>query len=314
MEFKVEERVKVGIFVFAGFIILMGTIMWVLGVNLQRKTYSYYIIFRNESVNGLVTGAFIKYQGVEIGKVKSINILQNEPNAVKVDVEINKNIKVYSDMVAQLNIIGITGLKYIEISGGSKDAEILPPGSEIKSKPSPFASVSDKMDDIILGGTKFLYNLIKLTNDTNLTNIKETLKNIKNITLTFNDQIPDIIRKLNMSIKNLEILLTELNSITIDIKQVSNKLSNKEFLDNIDSLTLNLNTVLKSLDSTLNVSTTFISNSNYIFNERRSEILALITSLEEVLRNLEILTRDLKHDPSLLLRGNKKLDRKELMK
>jgi len=116
----------------------------------HRDDVLYRIAF-NESVSGLKPGEPVKYHGVDVGVVKEMMLDPKDPRRVLVDVTLDKLTPVKTDTRAQLKLKGITGLVYIELSGGAPEAQMLaantPAGQvpEIPSEKSQLASVLDQL-------------------------------------------------------------------------------------------------------------------------------------------------------------------------
>ena len=71
-----------------------------------------------------------------------------ETNWDEVRFEVQKGTPMKSDMTATLGSFGITGLKYIEITGGSYDSPDVAPGGEIQSRLSILGRITDRADSI----------------------------------------------------------------------------------------------------------------------------------------------------------------------
>lgn len=136
-----EPRVK---YVLVGlFVILLGagsviTALWLAG-GVGRVEYDKYVVIVRESVAGLSTGSPVKYLGVDVGKVAEIAIRNSEE--VRLTLDIVRGTPIKEDTTAVLGIQGITGLLYVELQGGSRDAPPLAarPGQRfpvIESDPS----------------------------------------------------------------------------------------------------------------------------------------------------------------------------------
>jgi len=118
-----------------------------------------YRIHFPESVSGLAVGDPVKFRGVDAGTVKSIMIDPNDPRLVQVDVRLRKDTPVKTDTRASLAIKGITGVVYVELSGGDKAAKPLlaetRPGKipEIPFQKSGFKAM---LDDLPKAVEKFI--------------------------------------------------------------------------------------------------------------------------------------------------------------
>src|SRR5438128_1231017 len=69
-----------------------------------------YRIHFPESVSGLAIGDSVKYQGVDVGTVKSMITDRDDPRLVLVEVRLRKETPVKTDTRASLALKGITGV------------------------------------------------------------------------------------------------------------------------------------------------------------------------------------------------------------
>lgn len=114
-----------------------------------------YRIHFAESVSGLAVGDPVKYLGVDVGTVKAMSIDPADPQQVQIDVKLRKDAPVKTNTKAVLKIKGITGANFIELSGGSADAQMLvaatPAGQmpEIPSEKSPLSTMTEQLPKVI---------------------------------------------------------------------------------------------------------------------------------------------------------------------
>ncbi|MES2018314.1 MAG: MlaD family protein [Pseudomonadota bacterium] len=112
-----------------------------------------------ESVSGLSVGDPVKFRGVDTGTVKSIINDPNDPRLVQVDVRLRKDTPVRTDTRAGLAIKGITGVIYVELSGGDKQAKpllaVTPPG-KVPEIPFEKSGLKAMLDDLPRAVDKFM--------------------------------------------------------------------------------------------------------------------------------------------------------------
>lgn len=114
-----------------------------------------YRIHFDESVSGLALGEPVKFVGVDVGTVKSMSIDTVDTHWVQVDVKLRKDAPVKTDTKATLKTKGITGVSFIELSGGSAGAQMLvaatPAGQvpEIPAEKSTLATVMEQLPKVI---------------------------------------------------------------------------------------------------------------------------------------------------------------------
>jgi phospholipid/cholesterol/gamma-HCH transport system substrate-binding protein len=84
-----------------------------------------YRIHFQDSVSGLAIGDPVKFRGIDVGTVKSLDIDPDDSRLVQVDLRLRKETPVKTDTRASLTLKGITGVVYIELSGGDPAAKTL---------------------------------------------------------------------------------------------------------------------------------------------------------------------------------------------
>ncbi|TLY52169.1 MAG: MCE family protein [Gammaproteobacteria bacterium] len=110
-----------------------------------------YRIRFTESVSGLALGDPVKYLGVDVGTVKTMSIDAGNPHRVQVEVRLRKEAPVKTDTKATLKIKGITGVNFIELSGGSADARALvsaTPEGQIPEIPSEKSAINTMLEQL----------------------------------------------------------------------------------------------------------------------------------------------------------------------
>src|SRR3546814_11090566 len=78
------------------------------------------------------TTLFRSYRGVRVGEVTSVDLDPDRPTAIRVTIEVQKRTPVGADSVATLELEGLTGGRYVELTGGGPTAPPLepPPGRD----------------------------------------------------------------------------------------------------------------------------------------------------------------------------------------
>jgi phospholipid/cholesterol/gamma-HCH transport system substrate-binding protein len=84
-----------------------------------------YRVHFQDSVSGLAVGDPVKFRGIDVGTVKTLGIDPDDSRLVVVDLRLRKETPVKTDTKASLALKGITGVVYIELSGGDPAAKTL---------------------------------------------------------------------------------------------------------------------------------------------------------------------------------------------
>lgn len=151
-----EPRVHyviVGLFVLVLGVATVGVSLWLAfgDVAYEYKTYR---IYMTESVSGLFIDAPVKYRGVQVGRVRDLALVPNDPQRVQITVDIDAKVRITEDTVATLAVQGVTGIASIELSGGDPAAPELQakagePYPVIKPGQSLFTRVDSAVSELI---------------------------------------------------------------------------------------------------------------------------------------------------------------------
>lgn len=280
---------KIGLFVITLVISLLFIVFWLGKYGFEKKKFDEYSIYFQESVAGLNIGSSIKYKGFDVGSVSEIKLNPSNSEEIQVDISIKKGTPIKDDNYAFLGNLGITGLKYIELRGGSNNSKLLEPNEQglrvIRSETSTLTNLVDSTTDITNELTIVLAQIKKLLNDENIKNISTTLVKTQNSMANieqFSSYLVNNEKKLDELLKNISVLAKNGNKSfeSIDnsantFKALSTELLAEVKKGNFDMRDLSkesfdkLNKVLNSLDGTLLQTQNLIDN----LNQSPSDIL-----------------------------------------
>jgi len=167
-------------------------------------------------VNGLRIGAPVSLTGVDIGSVQDVSFpADSTTNYISVEVSISGSAsrRIREDSLARIRTIGLLGDKYVEISAGSPQSPMLPPGSIIPSAdPIDYEALLGESGDIIT-------NIVETTNSLRsvLASIEQgegllgqMIKNREQGTMTFAD--------LQKAVAHVEATTASLQRITKEVE------------------------------------------------------------------------------------------------
>ena len=280
---------KIGLFVITLVISLLFIVFWLGKYGFEKKKFDEYSIYFQESVAGLNIGSSIKYKGFDVGSVSEIKLNPSNSEEIQVDISIKKGTPIKEDNYAFLGNLGITGLKYIELRGGSNNSKLLEPNEYglkvIHSETSTLTNLVDSTTDITNELTIVLAQIKKLLNDENIKSISTTLVKTQNSMANieqFSLYLVNNEKKLDELLKNISVLAKNGNKSfeSIDKSANSFKALSTELLaevkkGNFDVKDMSkesfdkLNKVLNSLDGTLLQTQNLIDN----LNQSPSDIL-----------------------------------------
>ncbi len=286
---------SVGLLILFGFLLFGGIFIWLRGARFGQESYTITINFEN--ANRVIAGSPVRYRGVKVGEVVSIN---PNANGVKIIVKINRvdlsipreNLLVEAN---QSGLIGETSIDiYPQVQLASTEAEITNPISEecnstliICENDAVKGEVGASID-VLIRNTAEAADLIS---DPELfNNLKEVAKSAQNAA----DGIAEVSRELSdISVtvsQQLQILTATTESTGEQIRQTAAR---------TEELIANLNRVVTTNQDTLQVTLNQISQTSQELNRLVQTISPTLETInsnleqadtKELINNLEILT------------------------
>jgi phospholipid/cholesterol/gamma-HCH transport system substrate-binding protein len=179
----------VGLFVLVLGSALVAGILWIASGGSLQKKYNVYLAIENESVTGLSMNAPVKYNGVEVGRVRGIRLDANNPERVELKFAIEQGTPIRQDTTAVLKTQGLTGIAYVELSGGSINS---PPLLAVAPNEYPvirtIPSLSTRLENVLTSVLEKIdrtsSHIDALLSDKNLEAFSSTLADIATVSRT----------------------------------------------------------------------------------------------------------------------------------
>ena len=168
---------------------LIAGVLWLASGGAFRQRYDLYLAVSDESVAGLNLNAPVKYNGVDVGKVRDIRLDPQNQARVNLLFAIERGTPIKEDTVAVLKTQGLTGIAYVELSGG---AQASPPllaaaGNEyplIRTKPSLSARLENILTNVLAKLDSTSSSINAFLSDENKAAFKSALADIAAISRT----------------------------------------------------------------------------------------------------------------------------------
>lgn len=190
----------VGAFAVAIVLAGLGLIAWFAQSRVSQGYDEYEIHFQG-SVAGLNEGSDVRYNGIKVGTVDVLELNSQNPSEVRALVKLYPTTPVRTDSVASIGYQGLTGVAYVQISGGSPNAALLRIASKdpipvIPSRRSGLEQLVAGAPDLLANATQLLQQLTKLTGPENQQSFASLLNNLNTISASVAGHRPEIDRIL----------------------------------------------------------------------------------------------------------------------
>ncbi|MAB14590.1 MlaD family protein [Parvibaculum sp.] len=212
MEIK-SNNVLIGTFTLITVFGVFLFVMWLSHVQVNQQYDEYEIVF-DGSVSGLSVGGAVQYNGLPVGTVRDLHLMKNNPNKVVALIRVDGRTPVKEDSVAQLELAGITGVAFIQLSGGS------PKSPRLEAKGDQYYPIikaeQSTLQEIATAAPKTLQKIDKLVSsvghivDENRESIRDTLQNLEKMSKVMSDGSSD----MEKAIKELSEASVHLNNIS----------------------------------------------------------------------------------------------------
>lgn len=179
----------VGGFVLVLGVVLIAGVLWLASGGAIQKQYDLYLAIEEESVAGLNLNAPVKYNGVDVGKVRDIQLDVSNPARVNLLFAIERGTPIKEDTVAVLKTQGLTGIAYVELNGGTGGSPPLraTAGSRypvIRTKPSLGARLENVLTRVLAKLDSTSNNINAILSDENRAAFSSALADIATVART----------------------------------------------------------------------------------------------------------------------------------
>lgn len=297
MEEKVNFAV-VGVFVLVLSTALIGGVLWLGSGESYRKVYDVYHAYMKESVAGLSLNAAVRYRGVEVGHVQKIALAPGNVEQVQLTLAIERGTPVKVDTVAILQTYGLTGLAFVELTGGSRDAPPLKTQADekypvIKAGTSLMMRFDSAITALLANLNRTSENFNALMDEDNRRAFKNTLADIKILSHTLAARSSAI----DSSLANAARTMESTARLTGELPQLAQRIQHSA--DAFDRMANELAHTGASASSTLASASSALDDTR----EALPEIRQMVMELRDLTSSLRRFSGELEQNPSALLHG-----------
>ena len=291
----------VGAFVLALGAALIGGVLWLASGGTFQKKYDLYHAIMDESVAGLNLNAPVKNNGVDVGKVRDIRLDRVNPERVVLLLAIERGTSIKEDTVAVLKTQGLTGIAYVELSGGTRAAPELGllAGNAypvIRTKPSLGARLENVLTSVLAKLDSTSNNINVILGEENRAALKSALADIAIVARTVAARKDALDASLVLAEKTLKNTATASTQIAPMLERIGQSAAAIEKMGSDFSQTSASAT--RAVDLVGADVSRFTANTLPELQQLLAELGALTTSLRRV-------TEQTERDPRGLLFGRK---------
>ncbi len=307
-----EQKTRLGIFLAIATIAFLTGLGFFLVPKLRETGDYYFINFRKTSVNGLLRDSAVRYQGVDIGKVTSIEVNRRDRDSVFVHIKIQKGFPMTIDTTAVLALAGITGVRFINLQGGTQASVRLPPGGEVQMA----RGLEEKAGDIVSNIDTAVNSFNSLLSRENLDRINSFLEKAEKSSAMISQVLEAKRGKLEDAFDNVDKAANEFASVTenlhkisADVSDMSQKIGARSevAIDNVAKRFSDeeMGQVIRDFRTFINTTSASLTRIEDSLLAQQGDLKKAVASLAVAMDNLSRFTREISEDPSALIKSRK---------
>mgnify|MGYP003674149997 CR=1 FL=1 len=171
--------VLIGAFALAGFLGLVGFLLWFAQFEMDRQ-FAYYDVHFS-SVSGLSRASEVRFSGLPVGQVVEVRLSPNADGTVLARLEVAGETPVRTDSVATIESMGVTGVSYVGITAGTPTSPLLRDQGgipEIQSGRSTLQSLTEDAPEIMAEALAVMQRISGILNEENQQKVQDILDNL----------------------------------------------------------------------------------------------------------------------------------------
>ena len=294
MDVSKGEKARLGAFLLGAAAFLAVVLFYMVGKKVFTRKIPYFTRL-TESVSGLELGTPVKQNGVDVGNISAILSDSADITRSVVRFEVAKGTPIKQDMIASMGSYGITGLKYLEITGGSYSSQDVAPGGEVRSELSTLGKLTQRADSIAYKIDKLLGNVLAITESQGRDQVERLVRSSANLASSLDSLTADVARIKPG--KRMDAILTQVEASTTALKAKIQKAEIDETVHEYRKAAEGATGVAQKLDITI--------------LRIQEDLSQSMNNLKETMKNMNAFSRQIKENPSVLLRSEEKTERRK---
>jgi phospholipid/cholesterol/gamma-HCH transport system substrate-binding protein len=293
-----QTHVRVGIFVIAAAALVVIVVLAFGGMRFFEHRDHYAVEF-HDSVLGLESGATVSFDGLEVGRVDNIAVSPTELSAVRIEFSVKRGTPVHTDTVAFISMAGLTGLKTIDLRGGSLATPVMKPGGLLEAGQGTLDKIEARAEQLVDQSVKIMEqasNVVAMS--------QKVAENLNAVTDP--KPIQAIIANAERTTRTLEAA-----SIGVAAMVAEDRASVHDALGSLDAASHSANDLMANqVKQLVGNANDLVADLRSIVQGNGSEMRAAMIDLRQASQSIAELTREVRDRPSRLLFSPTPKDRK----
>jgi phospholipid/cholesterol/gamma-HCH transport system substrate-binding protein len=272
----------------------------------DRRDYANYEIYFNGSVSGLARASPVRYLGVDVGRVVTLSVDKHNPGRVKVIAAIDSTAPISGATRARLGLLGLTGLLYIDLQLDeqvSSAKQRLQQGEQypvIASRKGDIEAFVQKLPDAVTHAAAVMERVERLLADENLKSVGDTLASLRQASA----DLPEVTREARGLATELRRAAAETGNLAVSLQQTVDR-AQPDLLAALEGARTASDKLSRTADSLDRIVAGNEPSLAQFAGSGVTELQQLVIDARDASAEVRALARDLRENPSSLLREQK---------
>lgn len=293
-----SKEFKIGLLAIVSSVLLYTGFNFLKGSDFLSSNNVYFVIY--DRVDGLTVSNPVQLNGLNVGRVANIEILQNQSNKLLLTLEIRNDLKLGEKSLAVLTDNGLLGGKMIDLKLGVIQ-RVLQNRDTLKARRDEgmIAQLSEKADPLVSKADSIMDNINQLTQAlaASKEDMQAMLRNFNSISQNLNqtlaqDDLNQMLRNMRQLSNNLLVLEQQFHPIAANMDSLTQKFNNlaiEKTVKKMNDSMENLNQILAKVNKGEGTLGALANNDS------------LYTNLNKVTQDVDKLFIDLRENPKRYL-------------
>lgn len=286
----------VGLFVVTLGIALVAAGLW-FSSDYSRDDDVRYLVIPDEPMTGLLRNSPVKYQGVDVGRVRELGL--DDRGEVQLVISVQRKVPVRADSRVRLASQGLTGMSHLELLPGT-DAAGPPvigdrPLPVLPNAPSLRTRLEKAVEQSLSGVDRLARQLEAVLSDESVDSFGATMQHMERITGVLADNASDFAR----TVRETGLLAEEARQAIADTPGLIDRV--QETLDGFDEAARRVAEAAESLVKAGEGGSKALDD---VSRETLPQVNELLRNLQDLSRTIERLGREISEQPSRVIFGS----------
>lgn len=312
------QKGRLGLFL----LLALGLLVAIVVIKVGESLFDHRDVYRVRmpgSVGALDPGSDVTFNGIVVGRVERVSIDPLDVGVVAIELSLAQDTPIPEDTSATVSMRGITGMKHVELTGGTNAARRRLPGEEIPAGRTLLdelegraSGIMAKVDGLLADGRAWMQGPTP-------GHVEATLASVRRSTEAFEDTLVDNAPRLALLLERADEVASELAGLLVEARATNAALretamSTSATMRSVDKAVDDIGATVTRLGNTVDRIATqqvepLVNQLTHTIGRAGVDVRTALDELVQTFESVGELADALKADPSSIIVGKSAKER-----